>query len=702
MAKLTDLPTELLQMIATARDDRTSWEILDEKDLARLSVVNRQLYKAINRIFFSYGIRTGSNPASYAARRGNLHILKAMVTFRTEPKSWHNILLEACAYDHLNIVTWILDRGTKLEDRGITLDGESAGDIFNSWQRAYRDSWMDNEDWWMDKLPALQKGCVALKVAFDKRNQDMVLLLLSHGASPFFVTKEGKSISALHEAARANMVQVVEYLIQKAGLSVDLPDYRGFTPLRYAVKYSQNQDQDTGMLKKLIELGANVDSEAGGELPLTSALSRAKYKHASMLLDAGSKVVPDQPCPRARFPIHALIYGSKGVRYKCPRQIAILHRIVDAGANLQKKYMWGHTPLREALLNGSESLLSHLLRILGEEKPHPNDLLDVLVWAYERVHHFPKKVEVVLKWGARMDTTLSNGKTFLYWAIRNNSIKTYFLDKLLTKATDAMLDRGYLDDLLVELTSPASGAINSYSFLQVLGEHGARLKSPDHLYNVSLYVINTSWEVQDWLIAGFDILPAEQLHHLLIRAMEIAYKLLPYDLLDRIEPKISELDPKWLHEAAKYSYFGIITRLLKYAKSSDLNVVLNSTTVLGKLIFRVDSYECALEVMEHGADPLLPTNHPVCNGGKFPRRYEIFPGASAFEIGLHEGIPLEVIQKMWQKIAPEARPDPRLFIPCVYDGGDKEDCHSEVVAWLEQVGVKDNGATQDEGVAQEA
>ncbi|KAI1658818.1 ankyrin [Daldinia decipiens] len=686
MAKLTDLPTELLQMIATARDDRTPWEILKEEDLARLSVVNRQLHKAINGIFFSYGIHNGSNPPSYAAQYGNLHILKAMVAFRIEPISWHYILLEACVYDHLNIVAWILDRGIKLEDLGLTVNTDSHH-LFNPWVRSYRRRWMPYGGY---KLPSLQKGCVALKVAIGNGNQDMALLLLSHGSNPFFVTKEGKSISALHEAAGANMVQVVEYLIQEAGLPVDLPDYRGFTPLRYAIKYSQNRDLDTEMLEKLIELGANINSEASGELPLTSALSRAKYKHASMLLDAGSKVVPDQPFPRVRFPIHALIYGSKGVAYKCPRQIALLHRLVDTGADLQKKYIWGHTPLREALLNGSESLLSYLLHILGEEQPHPDDLLDVLVWAYERVHHFPKKVEVVLKWGARMDTILSNGESFLYWAIRNNTIKTYFLDKLLTKATDAMLDRSYLDDLLVELTSPVCSTTDSYQFLQILGEHSARLKSPDHLYDVSLHVINISWTVQDWLIAGFDILPAEKLHRLFLLALEKREKLIPYELLDRIEPNISELDPEWLHEAAKYCHFGIITRLLRYSKSSDLNAVQKSTTVLARLIYH-DSYECALEVMEHGADPILPTNHPVCDGGQFPPPYGICPGASAFEIGLHEGIPLEIIQKMWQKIAPEARPDPGLFIPCVYNGEDKEDRHSEVVAWLKQVRVKDDG-----------
>ncbi|KAF3065063.1 ankyrin repeat protein [Daldinia childiae] len=696
MAKLTDLPTELLQMIATAEGYFD--EILKERDLARLSVVNRQLHNATNRIFFSYGIHKGSNPPSYAARHGNVHILKAMVAFRLEPTYWHYVLLEACVNGHLNIVTWILDRGIKLEDHGMPLIGDSD---------YRRHNWLiSSSDWQMDRgrfyeLPVLQEGCVALKVAIDELNQDIVLFLLSHGANPFFVTKEGKSISALHQAARANMVKVVEYLIQKTGLSVDLPDYRGLTPLRYAVKYSYNRDRDTEMLEKLIELGANVNSEVRGELPLTSALSRAKYKHASMLLDAGSKIVPDKPLPRVRLPIHALIYGSKGVPYKCPRQIALLHRIVDAGADLQKKYTRGHTPLREALLHGSESLLSHLLRILGEEQPHPDDLLDVLVWAYKDVHHFPRKVEVVLKWGARMDTVLSNGQTFLFWVIRNSTIKTDFLDKLLTKATDAMLDRGYLDDLLVELTSSANGVRDSYDFSEILYEHGARIKSLDHRYNVSLYTISAHRTVQDWLIEGFDMLPTEKMGLLFIGAMERNFEKLAYNLLDLIEPNISELDPRWLYEAARLGLFNIITRLLKYAKSSDLNVVQESTTVLAMLVYNTRDYECALEVMEHGANPILPTNHPVCDGRKFRYWYRITPRASAFEIGLHQGIPFEVIQKMWQKIDPEARPDPKAFIRCVCNEEHKEGYHSEVVAWLEKLTVKDDKATQDEGVVQE-
>ncbi|KAI0844799.1 ankyrin [Daldinia vernicosa] len=697
MAKLLDLPPELLQMIATATEDYSSWEILQEKDLARLSLVNRQLNRTIGSIFFSYGLRARSHAPSYAAQHGNLHILKAMVAFGIEPKFWHNVLVEACAHNRLNIVTWILDRGTKPEDGGLTPDDEAPR--FRAWPTT---------DWWVDRLPTLQKGCDALKVAFDNKNQDMALLLLSHGANPFFVTQEGKSISALHEAARTNMVQVVEYLTQKAGLSVDLPDYRGFTPLRYAVKYSESEDLDTKMLERLMELGADVNSEVGGELPLTSALSRAKYKHANMLLDAGSKVVPDQPCPRVRLPIHALIYGSKRVTYKCPRQIALLHRILDAGADLHKKYMWGHTPLREALLKGSVSLLSHLLHILGKEQPHPDDLLDVLVWGYKNVRQFPEKVELVLKRGARMDTILSNGVSFLYWAISSEAIKPYFLDKILKKATDAMLDRGYLDDLLEELTNPDYPTVTSYCFLGVLSDHGARSKNPDHIYEVSLHLIDNGGYVQDWLIEGFDLLSAEQLDYLFIRAIRGKPEL-SHKIFDRIELNLSELNPRWLHSAAKYRRLDIMARLLKYAKSSDLNVVRKSSTVLGKLIYGfhgyglgLDGHECVLEVMEHGADPIVPNNHPGCDGKPIWPYGEKCPGASAFEIGLHRGVPLELIQKMWQKIAPEARPDPRLFIPCLYNGICEGDRRSEVLAWLEQVSVKDDGVAQDERVVQEA
>ncbi|KAI8961501.1 hypothetical protein F5Y11DRAFT_366659 [Daldinia sp. FL1419] len=685
MAKLTDLPTELIQQIATIGGRSP---ILEERDLASLSVVNWQFHRAVTPIYWRYAISEIAKPDSLSRRNepythaaiwGSTLMFDAAVAWGFEPESPHLILLQACQEDHYDIVARLLDRGTKLED-------DSAKHAIN---------------YYGNKFPALQEGCVPLKIAIDNGHEGIVMLLLSHGANPSFITMEGDSVSALHGAAATNMVQVAEYLIQQVGLPVDLPDYRGYTPLRYALTYSSNRDSDTQMLAKLIELGADVNSELRGELPLTSALFRAKYRHAAMLLDAGSKIVPEKPWPRVKFPIHALIAGSKSVKYKSSRQLAILHRIIDAGADLTKKYVRGYSPLKEAMLNGSENMLSHILEILGEDHPHPDDLLDDLVWGGKRVHRFEEKVGVVLKRGAGIDTTLSIGLSLLQWAIIERCEYTKFLEKLLSMANDSMLDRSYLDDLLADFSSGGHGFCGIYlNHLEVLVTHGARLKSLDEVYSSVLHMAKASpCHIPHWLDEGLDMgFSTEELHGLFVYALEKDSEELASSILRRLEPSLSEINPQWLFKAAKMPTHRIADKLLEHAKGSDLNYIMSGNTAFATVSNGRCSTKHISRLMELGADPMLLANQQVCHECRFSPICGL-QGASALEAAIHH-CSLELVKEMWQRITPESRPDARQFIPCVRYRCEAE--RAEIVAWLEEVSVKDGGIIQDEEAVREA
>ncbi|KAI1846585.1 hypothetical protein JX265_014031 [Neoarthrinium moseri] len=91
-----------------------------------------------------------------------------------------------------------------------------------------------------------------LLVALTLRKEDAAMMLLNHGFSPF---PGPCGISALHVAAAGGLFGLITCLVQRYRLDINQADYRGDTPLIYALA-SPFAHQD--VLRTLVELGADV------------------------------------------------------------------------------------------------------------------------------------------------------------------------------------------------------------------------------------------------------------------------------------------------------------------------------------------------------------------------------------------------------------------------------------------------------------
>ncbi|KAK6951638.1 hypothetical protein Daesc_006161 [Daldinia eschscholtzii] len=721
MARLTDLPVELLENIANCKAPASSQyhvrPILDGYDLYNLTFTSRGFYRVFNRFLYTYSLKYRWSHVFYeAAQSGNLFALKQAVSFKLEPDSWSrkyswtDILNLACERGHKDIVAWLLDRGTPLEER--------------DWQDSYA------------KIDL--KGCYQLVLAFVGRSDDTAILLLSRGANPLFTTESGTSRSVLHYAAIYNMVQLVEYVVAETGLSIDIKDYKGFTPLRHMIRYSKTPDTDTKMINKLIELGADVNSEARGELPLTSALMRGKYRHATILLEAGSKIKPDCPMRKVKSPLQAFICGTRGRGSKNVEQQDMLRRMMDAGAELPEKVNRGKTPLEEAFLNGSSTFTSHLFHLYKEKYPEAVNatvLQRFMVQNCKKVKSFPAKMEMLLKDGAKMDVPMFNGRTYLQWIIDKYSeedgyfkvkFSPKYLENLLSVATESMLDWKYLNSFLLEVCTTKVDDYfiqNLDGFIQVLTSYGAVFENPNDIYSVALSLVRKRLgPFTPSLIPMFNSsIPEEKLPDLLTEALKARRLSWFHYLLDRIGPNFdpSHRNPRWLYEAMEWGHRDVIKRLLKGVSALDVNdLSVNGVPPLAHAVKNPWSNIWML-LLDHGADPFLLAKHPVCAGlrGDNARNnidHSILcdvPGVSAFEVMLHN-YPFYA-EMVWKSSAARERPDPRIFIPCVgcthgegcLDHGwiksflvkiSVEEYYSDWVALLERTNVEDDGMIQNE------
>ncbi|KAI0844806.1 hypothetical protein F5Y00DRAFT_273563 [Daldinia vernicosa] len=691
MAKLTDLPVELLQMIATAK--ARSRPILDQKDLASFSVVNWWLYRVVNCILYAYNVKHKHGTLfDYAAKHGNLDTLKVAVSFGLEAESWYAVLVEACRNRHRNIITWLMDHGIPLQ--------KGSKKYLKKWEPSFESGYYTQDPYaWRHRIT---KGCPALILSIENKMEDIALLLLSHGANTSFnIGDQHKFRSILHHAASREMVKVVEYLVQTLGIPIDLKDYKGYTPLHYAMEYSP-VSESTKMLKTLIKLGADINSEIGGKIPLTSALYKGRVQHANILLDSGSKIKPDHPEEEVGFPIHALMHTKlKKASFRDSMQWSILQRLFEAGADLTERYVDGFEPLEEAIIFGTPKMMTGIMALKahmhGEESLNRNYIFDFMIKYHPCIELFGKKVEMLLKGGSRVDIPLSYGYTFLSWSFLQTHPRQ--TRRLTTMAIESMHDHSYLDHLLKELVT---GGIHSYylpdfatpDHLTILMDAGAKLPSAEDINLAAFSCLPHEHLVSNgWLTTILDMgFPTDRIPDLVTSALqERADSEAVEYLLDLVEPRIWQQNPQWIDEAIESGRHTVLDKLLKGIKNVDVNSVskYGETLLLRALKGpRADYWAImtALVLLQHGADPFLPTRHSACHGKKYTNTSQY----SAFEYALHKFSFRWAAEEIWYNSAPELRPDPKVFLECVPSIGNSEEYRAEMTEWLKRLDAKDN------------
>ncbi|KAI1411817.1 ankyrin [Hypoxylon sp. FL1857] len=662
MAHLTKLPTELLWMVANSGGVTRmnySCEILNHKDLANLARVNRRLHDVINPVLYnSYG----SHAARLAVCTDNLSTLKVAHSHGLDLDR-HDVLHLACAYGRYEIVKWLLDHGARLEE---TVTREPFG-------------------------PVAVHYTSALRAAMYWSREDIALLLLSRGANPYFIlpiiendwpTEELFFTSALHYAAETRMLQVVEYLVRKTALPVDLQDYDGASPLFHLLRDTPDDWHLDRPEEWRLEEAPKSDCPYSNiqileKLPLTVALETGKYSEAEVLLDAGAKVKPCHPEPGVHYPIHTYIRARAG-EFKDPAR-RVYQKLVQAGADLEERYEQGYTPLEEAILHGTPDVVLELLAMGASTSTKTRDgytIIDFLAHNYYSVSSSLEKGLSLVRGGARLDKPLvSTGQSFLAWGVRFGNI--CFLDRILGIATPSNFGPSHLDQVINECLAFPWWV----EACEVLVSHGAVLRDMDKAYSAATHLLAFSdgFDKADSLFnAILDMgLPMEKVFDLLTRALTLQNGVRATALLARVGYDLSNQPPCWLHLAVEWKHLKIIQRLLRGGANVN-SLCEHLTTPLAEAI-KEGSRDIIYVLLGYGADPFLPNNQPVCAGfGKDYERTHGISGTSAFEVGLHQGVELEIIKDMWRKTAPDARPKLDAFISCVPDG------HPDLLEWLQQ------------------
>ncbi|KAK6951637.1 hypothetical protein Daesc_006160 [Daldinia eschscholtzii] len=658
MAKLTDLPVELLQMIAAAKEAFS--DILETNDLANLSLVSRWSHYAFNRVLYIDKDKIRLNQAIYyAVITGNTDTLKVAASFGIDLVLSSEVLETACRNGRREVVLWLLERDTPIRLELSSSDRDYYAESFTTRGRYTRDR--------------ITAGCPALLYAICRNMEDIVLRLLSLGANPNFAIKTDDNLrSALHYAACRNMIRVVEYLVQQSGIPIDTLDFEDYSPLRLMMRFSRAPDRDIGMVKKLIELGANVNIEAGGELPLTSALRRGRFHQARALLDAGSKIKPDDPQPDVLSPLHALIY----VRYnsklaaRSPMQWSILRRLIKAGADLRERDASGRTPLEESILNGSPEMTSHLLTMMvkkyGRNSVDYQDLLNFIVEKTESTRFFLEKAVVILKHGGRMDTPLRDGKTFLLWVLKRGDYSQ--VEWMMKIATKSMLNHEYLDGLLQDIIADPEYMNINGDKLRVLVESGAKLKTGTDLTSSVFAKLRSKTRTDPRHLAVLINVgvPKKKRPGLVTTALKIRQCDSTIEaVLGCVETRLWHRYPGWLELAVKgRSYFTLEKLLDGIGKVNQDSL----QALLSKVMQSKESvnfkYDMVSLLVRYGANPFPQKGRCVCHHENHVADASDGETFSAFEWALHKFY-LDYVRGIWENTAPEMRPNPKTFFECI-------------------------------------
>ncbi|KAI0835775.1 ankyrin [Hypoxylon sp. FL0890] len=719
MANLAKLPPELLLRIAGCYSDNPPMSrTLNQKDLASLAGVNRRLHRVFNPILYDFNMKFKDSTASLiAVRRNNLDTLKVMKSLKVL-RDWKLPFMCACVLERCEILEWLLDNTT------------------------FRPNGDENS----------RKAFITiLRIAFVYRvSEDIIILLLSRTPVPDALrVGEHARTSALHYAAEANMLRVVDYLVQEMGLPVDTRDATSFSPLLYAMKCEltkpytaynsveggqvqeetveenwpgeqeepedayeshytdegedESEAEDDGihdtnpglplcpyndvrMLNKLIELGADIDTEVNGMLPLTAALKFAKYHHALVLISAGAKIKPSQP--GVPYPIHECVacpeLNNPDFVISAPARERVLRRILEVGGDLEERYEQGYTPLEYAVLRGDPDIISLLLDMgasMRTETADGDSIMDFLVRNYYQINHAFNKMDVFHRSGARMDTPLKSiGMSLLMWLSQDTDLQTE-LEKLLMFATPSTLCRDHLDELFLRYLEV--GLVDD-SIYNIFVRYGAVLKDFDKAYSGILRSIRYSrFESCDeseiyWFGAVLDMgVPMEMLYDLFTCAMTRQDELKAHALLDRMEPDLSDQNREWLHQAVINKSWDIVQRLLRRGVNANALSELSRTPLAEAAEIGCDT--AARILLGYGANPFLPQNRPIHINSEDNVDRQRIPGMSAFEIAICQDYTFEMAKEMWRMTAPDARPKLDEFILCV-----PPSCPN-VAKWLRQV-----------------
>lgn len=621
MASLSCLPDEIIILIA---------EACDVPGKARLARSNRRLNELTTGVLHRYSVQEEGNSAMYwAAEHGHIRTLQRMRScgaelndscgsrlpmvhrrFFPNPSLYHSRnsvgflpLHVAARFGQDAVVQWLLKNGARIESLAQSLCGCNASLIDLSWEPRW----------------------TPLHLAICNDNLSTAKLLISRGAAlrtPRDPRGLVGSSDVLHVAAYENNTGAIEFLVGSGLAGVDDPDSAGYVALHYACS---NID-GLPAVRKLLELGASL--EIGGNewgTPLSLACQQGFFEAALVLLEKGA--VLDMTDPEEIWHNVTQIYQDAWWVCLDPTVPAtdqgnaaweghredFIRRLAQLGMSFDGRFL-EYTPLTYAAAEDRTLVrtMQVLLDVGADVNSEDSEGRTPIFWILDRSdfdHLSASKVELLLRYGARLDLHSHNGSCAFDLALRmvRSRGDASVLEFIFQHSSMANFGDGYLDRVVAN-----SYGCHLFNECRLLVRHGAALNvSDENLYaDILIGIEQKNLEQMNFHLDLFpnQIKPYEM--------MEIAlkhYKDANEDEVEIIEsllsrPEIGLTEPcvvsRLLQAACKYHLKVAIAQLL-LRKGGDVNSFdYNWETPLSYAV-EIGCRPMVKHLLLHGADPNL-------------------------------------------------------------------------------------------------
>ncbi|KAK1832605.1 putative ankyrin repeat protein [Podospora conica] len=311
-----------------------------------------------------------------------------------------------------------------------------------------------------------------LHFAICRSRPEMAKLLLSRGASHVVQFEEGlpgeedrvnaQGGTALHDAARKGLLDVVQYLVDKGiQTDVDVLDSKTLTPLYHAV-VGRRWDSTIPLLLKL---GANINVDIRLFMPYTTitpmgeACRLGHFEAASRLLDLGADPMRGftiTTTGASLSPLHMCCMPSARSALDAPRHCPricedddmglqrklTIQKLIEKGASVTATDCSGDTPLIVAAQNHNipalEALLGAGASVRDRNPAGRNALMQAIVGPHESRAVFTiteenpepliRTLRILVDGGVPLDETDTDGNTLLHLIFQSHILGAPDLD----------------------------------------------------------------------------------------------------------------------------------------------------------------------------------------------------------------------------------------------------------------------------------